>query len=306
MIWDTPKEISNQEVQYQFPRGIRLTIKREDKIHPFVSGNKFRKLKYNVAQAIHLGKHTLLTFGGAYSNHIAAVAAVGRLEGMKTIGIIRGEELQGQALNSQTLLRAQKDGMKFRFVSMELYRLKATSGFLNELNTEFESAYIIPEGGTNEFAVQGCEEILDTEDSVFTHIACSAGTGGTASGIIRVSNDNQRVLVFPAVKGDFLLSDIATYTHKTNWDLITAYHFGGYAKVTDELITFLNEFYVKTGIPLDPVYTGKMVFGIFDMISTLQIPDNAHILAIHTGGLQGIQGMNTYLQQKNRPLINYE
>ncbi|EID76176.1 1-aminocyclopropane-1-carboxylate deaminase/D-cysteine desulfhydrase [Imtechella halotolerans] len=306
MIWDTPKEISNQEVQYQFPRGIRLTIKREDKIHPFVSGNKFRKLKYNVAQAIHLGKHTLLTFGGAYSNHIAAVAAVGRLEGMKTIGIIRGEELQGQALNSQTLLRAQKDGMKFRFVSRELYRLKATSGFLNELNTEFESAYIIPEGGTNEFAVQGCEEILDTEDSVFTHIACSAGTGGTASGIIRVSNDNQRVLVFPAVKGDFLLSDIATYTHKTNWDLITAYHFGGYAKVTDELITFLNEFYVKTGIPLDPVYTGKMVFGIFDMISTLQIPDNAHILAIHTGGLQGIQGMNTYLQQKNRPLINYE
>lgn len=275
MIWDTPKEISNQEVQYQFPRGIRLTIKREDKIHPFVSGNKFRKLKYNVAQAIHLGKHTLLTFGGAYSNHIAAVAAVGRLEGMKTIGIIRGEELQGQALNSQTLLRAQKDGMKFRFVSRELYRLKATSGFLNELNTEFESAYIIPEGGTNEFAVQGCEEILDTEDSVFTHIACSAGTGGTASGIIRVSNDNQRVLVFPAVKGDFLLSDIATYTHKTNWDLITAYHFGGYAKVTDELITFLNEFYVKTGIPLDPVYTGKMVFGIFDMISTLQIPDNA-------------------------------
>lgn len=250
--------------------------------------------------------HTLLTFGGAYSNHIAAVAAVGRLEGMKTIGIIRGEELQGQALNSQTLLRAQKDGMKFRFVSRELYRLKATSGFLNELNTEFESAYIIPEGGTNEFAVQGCEEILDTEDSVFTHIACSAGTGGTASGIIRVSNDNQRVLVFPAVKGDFLLSDIATYTHKTNWDLITAYHFGGYAKVTDELITFLNEFYVKTGIPLDPVYTGKMVFGIFDMISTLQIPDNAHILAIHTGGLQGIQGMNTYLQQKNRPLINYE
>lgn len=169
-----------------------------------------------------------------------------------------------------------------------------------------KSAYIIPEGGTNEFAVQGCEEILDTEDSVFTHIACSAGTGGTASGIIRVSNDNQRVLVFPAVKGDFLLSDIATYTHKTNWDLITAYHFGGYAKVTDELITFLNEFYVKTGIPLDPVYTGKMVFGIFDMISTLQIPDNAHILAIHTGGLQGIQGMNTYLQQKNRPLINYE
>lgn len=272
MIWDTPKEISNQEVQYQFPRGIRLTIKREDKIHPFVSGNKFRKLKYNVAQAIHLGKHTLLTFGGAYSNHIAAVAAVGRLEGMKTIGIIRGEELQGQALNSQTLLRAQKDGMKFRFVSRELYRLKATSGFLNELNTEFESAYIIPEGGTNEFAVQGCEEILDTEDSVFTHIACSAGTGGTASGIIRVSNDNQRVLVFPAVKGDFLLSDIATYTHKTNWDLITAYHFGGYAKVTDELITFLNEFYVKTGIPLDPVYTGKMVFGIFDMISTLQNP----------------------------------
>ena len=306
MIWDTPNGISNQEVQYQFPRGIRVTIKREDKIHPFVSGNKFRKLKYNVAQAIHLGKHTLLTFGGAYSNHIAAVAAVGRLEGMKTIGIIRGEELQGQALNSQTLLRAQKDGMKFRFVSRELYRLKATSGFLNELNTEFESAYIIPEGGTNEFAVQGCEEILDTEDSVFTHIACSAGTGGTASGIIRVSNDNQRVLVFPAVKGDFLLSDIATYTHKTNWDLITAYHFGGYAKVTDELITFLNEFYVKTGIPLDPVYTGKMVFGIFDMISTLQIPDNAHILAIHTGGLQGIQGMNTYLQQKNRPLINYE
>lgn len=273
-------------------------MKREDLIHPFVSGNKFRKLKYNLLQAKTENQSTLLTFGGAYSNHIAAVAYAGKEKGFQTIGIIRGDELGEKIESNPTLKFAQECGMQFEFVSREDYRLKTDSAFFEQLENKFGSFYFIPEGGTNAFAIKGCEEILTQEDGIFDYVACAIGTGGTISGIINSAFRYQKILGFPALKGDFLQDEIRNFVQNENWELITEYHFGGYAKVNDELIAFINWFFEQTQIPLDPVYTGKMVFGVFDLINKNYFPENSKILLIHTGGLQGIQGMNLKLKQK--------
>lgn len=273
-------------------------MKREDLIHPFVSGNKFRKLKYNLLQAKTENQSTLLTFGGAYSNHIAAVAYAGKEKGFQTIGIIRGDELGDKIESNPTLKFAQECGMQFQFVSREDYRLKTDSAFLEQLENKFGSFYLIPEGGTNAFAIKGCEEILTQEDGIFDYVACAIGTGGTISGIINSAFRYQKILGFPALKGDFLQDEIRNFVQNENWELITEYHFGGYAKVNDELIAFINWFFEQTQIPLDPVYTGKMVFGVFDLINKNYFPENSKILLIHTGGLQGIHGMNLKLKQK--------
>ena len=273
-------------------------MKREDLIHPFVSGNKFRKLKYNLLQAKTENQSTLLTFGGAYSNHIAAVAYAGKEKGFQTIGIIRGDELGDKIESNPTLKFAQECGMQFEFVSREDYRLKTDSAFFEQLENKFGSFYLIPEGGTNAFAINGCEEILTQEDGIFDYVACAIGTGGTISGIINSAFRYQKILGFPALKGDFLQDEIRNFVQNENWELITEYHFGGYAKVNDELIAFINWFFEQTQIPLDPVYTGKMVFGVFDLINKNYFPENSKILLIHTGGLQGIQGMNLKLKQK--------
>ena len=273
-------------------------MKREDLIHPFVSGNKFRKLKYNLLQAKTENQSTLLTFGGAYSNHIAAVAYAGKEKGFQTIGIIRGDELGDKIESNPTLKFAQECGMQFEFVSREDYRLKTDAAFLEQLENKFGSFYLIPEGGTNAFAIKGCEEILTQEDGIFDYVACAIGTGGTISGIINSAFRYQKILGFPALKGDFLQDEIRNFAHKNNWELITEYHFGGYAKVNDQLIAFINWFFEQTQIPLDPVYTGKMVFGVFDLINKNYFPENSKILLIHTGGLQGIYGMNLKLKQK--------
>ncbi|QLE00594.1 1-aminocyclopropane-1-carboxylate deaminase/D-cysteine desulfhydrase [Galbibacter sp. BG1] len=282
---------------------VRLFIKREDLIHPFVSGNKFRKLKFNIAEAQKLQKKTLLTFGGAYSNHIAATAYAGYENGLQTIGVIRGEELEEKWENNATLSFAQKHGMKLYFETRSNYRKKETSENLKKLQALFGDFYLIPEGGTNLNAVRGCEEILSFEEYHFNYICCAVGTGGTIAGLINCSQPRQQVLGFPALKGDFLPTEIRKFAHDDNWKLNTDYHFGGYAKVNTELITFINEFKQKTGIPLDPVYTGKMMFGILDLIKSGYFNEKTEILAIHTGGLQGISGMNKRLKQKNLPLI---
>jgi 1-aminocyclopropane-1-carboxylate deaminase len=292
----------NQPVSLQLPYNIRLTVKREDLLHPHISGNKLRKLKYNLLQAQKEHKETLLTFGGAYSNHIAATAAAGSEYGLNTIGIIRGEELAVKNGSNPTLTFAQECGMKLEFVSREEYNRKTHQDFIDNLKADYGDFYVVPEGGTNSLAVKGCEEILDKEDVEFTHIACAVGTGGTVSGLINSALPHQKVLGFPALKAD-LSDDIRKFAQQENWQLVTDYHFGGYGKVTTELIMFINEFNEKTGIPLDPVYTGKMVFGVMDMISRGSFPENANILAIHTGGLQGVAGMNKLLLKKNLPLI---
>jgi 1-aminocyclopropane-1-carboxylate deaminase len=294
----------NQSIAIDLPKGISLVIKREDLIHPFVSGNKFRKLKYNLLQAKAENQTTLLTFGGAYSNHIAAVAYAGKENGFQTIGIIRGDELADKIASNPTLKFAQECGMQLEFVSREAYRLKTEAAFLEQLEEQYGSFYLVPEGGTNAFAIKGCEEILTNEDTVFDYIGCAIGTGGTISGIINSALSHQKVLGFPALKGEFLQDEIRNFVHNDNWELITDYHFGGYAKVNDELIAFINWFFEQTQIPLDPVYTGKMVFGIFDLITKNYFPENSKILLIHTGGLQGIQGMNMKLINKGLPIIN--
>jgi len=293
----------NQLIEMSNNFGVELYLKREDKIHPFISGNKYRKLKYNLIESQNKKHDTLLTFGGAYSNHIAAVASAGKEFGFKTIGVIRGEELADKISENPTLSVAQNCGMQFKLISREVYRTKTTSSFINTLKNELGNFYMIPEGGTNELAVKGCEEIFIEEDKTFDIICCPVGTGGTISGLINASEPNQKILGFAALKGDFLQKEIGKFTAKSNWELVTDYHFGGYAKINSTLVEFINRFKQEYNIPLDPIYTGKMMFGIFDLIKKGYFKKGAKILAIHTGGLQGIDGMNIKLKQKNLPLI---
>ena len=296
----------NQKITYELPNGISLEIKREDLLHPFISGNKFRKLKYNLLQAKAENQETVLTFGGAYSNHIAAVAYAGKEQGFNTIGVIRGEELTSKIAENPTLQFAQECGMQFEFVTREAYRLKTEPDFIVNLEQKFGSFYLVPEGGTNEYAIKGCEEILTEEDAKFDFVCCAVGTGGTISGIINSALPHQKVLGFPALKGDFLRDEIRKFAANKNWELLTDYHFGGYGKVNEELVQFINKFYEQTQVPLDPIYTGKMVFGVLDLIQKNYFPNNAKILLIHTGGLQGIEGMNLLLKNKNKTLIKVQ
>lgn len=278
----------NQKIDYQNDYGIELYIKREDVLHDEISGNKFRKLRYNLEEAKRQGKSRLMTFGGAYSNHIAAVAAAGRDYGFETIGVIRGDELALKYQENPTLKKAEEDGMQFYFATRTQYRDKMNVAFLEKLQQQFGDFYVIPEGGTNHLAVKGCEEILTEEDEVFDFICCAVGTGGTISGIINSLQSHQKALGFPALKGGFLFDDIRPYVKNQQWDLILDYHFGGYAKVSDELRLFIKEFNQKYLITLEPIYTGKMVFGVLDLISKGKFPEKSKILIIHTGGLQGL------------------
>ena len=268
---------------------IRLFVKRIDKVHPFISGNKWYKLKYNLKAAKEKGFKTILTFGGAYSNHIAATAFAAQEKGFKSIGIIRGEEYL--PLNS-TLSFVVESGMELHYVSRTDYREKTTPDFLEKLKVQFGSFYFIPEGGTNELAIQGTAEILEANDSQ-DYICCAVGTGGTISGIVNSSVAKQKVLGFSAIKGsEQLEKDISIWTNKENWKLLNNYHFGGYTKISDELIEFITSFNKEHNIPLDAIYSGKMLFGILDLVKQDYFPKGSSILAIHTGGLQGNKGMN--------------
>ena len=293
----------NQLISAAFPNNISLYIKREDLLHPIISGNKFRKLKYNLETAKKQNQKVLLTFGGAFSNHIVAVAGAGETFGFETVGIIRGEELHDKISENPSLLQAQQLGMKFVFISREQYRLKEAADFIEKLRKDYGEFYLLPEGGTNALAIKGCEEIITDLDFEFTHICASVGTGGTITGIINSSADNQKIIGFSSLKGDFLQNDIAKFANKQNWSLNCDYHFGGYGKITDELIDFINNFYLEHHVHLDPIYTGKMMFGIMNLIENNYFPPNSKILAIHTGGLQGIAGMNKALEKKGKTKI---
>jgi len=295
----------NQKINIEQPNNIEIYIKREDLLHPYISGNKFRKLKYNVQKAIEIGSELLITFGGAYSNHILATAAAGKEYGIATLGVIRGEELESKVSENPTLSLANEFGMQFLFVSREVYSKKEEASFIEDLIKKYKKSYILPEGGTNDLAIKGCEEILIEEDASFDYVCCAVGTGGTISGIINTSKEHQKIIGFSALKGDFLSDVIRKFVSKSNWYINNEYHFGGYGKVTNELITFLNNFYNSTSIPLDPIYTGKMVYGIFDMIQKNKFPENSKILLIHTGGLQGIKGINKVRLEKNKELLIY-
>ena len=305
------QKIITQNQQIHLPileeKKVELFVKREDKIHPYVSGNKFRKLKYNLVEAKHKKKDTLLTFGGAFSNHIVATAVAAKLEGLQSVGIIRGEELgfdlEKTLQQNATLQKAHENGMKFYFISRENYRQKSSEVFVTKLKEKFGDFYLIPEGGTNSLAIKGCEEILSKKDDTFDYICSAVGTGGTISGLINASKGGQKIIGFPALKGNFLQKEIQKYTSKSNWELNIDYHFGGYAKYSPELIAFINEFSLKTKILLDPIYTGKLIFGILDLVKKNTFSEGTKILAVHTGGLQGIEGFNQKLKQKNQEVI---
>ncbi|WP_347453033.1 pyridoxal-phosphate dependent enzyme [Acinetobacter thermotolerans] len=266
--------------------GMPVTIRRLDLVHPKISGNKFFKLKYNFLETQRLGYQKLLTFGGAYSNHIAATAFAAHEFGFASVGIIRGEELKNKSFNP-TLQTAQDFGMQLHFVSREDYRRKQHPEFLAELQQQFPEHYVIPEGGTNSLAIRGCKEILKPTDAEFDVICCAVGTGGTIAGLIEASQDHQQVLGFSALKGSFLNDDVAKLTSKRNWQIIDDYCCGGYAKTTSELLQFIQDFEAEHGIPLEQVYTGKMLMGLTDLIQKGHFPAGSKILVIHTGGLQG-------------------
>ena len=271
---------------------VRLFIKRIDKIHPFVSGNKWFKLKYNLLEAKKQGLNTLLTFGGAYSNHIAATAFAAHEKGLKSIGIIRGEE--HLPLNT-TLRFAIENGMKLHYVSRNYYKEKTSADFLEKLNVHFGDFYLIPEGGSNELAIKGATEILDSNDNQ-DYICCAVGTGGSIAGIINGSNDKQTVIGFPAIKGfEQLEKEINNWTNATNYKFINEYVGNGYAKINKDLVAFINEFNALHNIPLDAIYNGKMFKGVLDLVSKDYFPKGSSILAIHTGGLQGNKGMSERL-----------
>lgn len=284
-------------------RSLAVFIKRDDLLclndNNAFSGNKWRKLKYNLLEARRLNHTSLLTFGGAYSNHLAAVAEAGQLFDFQTIGIIRGEETL--PLNP-TLQYCSNNGMLLHYVDRQQYRHKDDSAFINTLNEKFGKFYLVPEGGTNVLAIKGVAEIIPEVESQlqvlpdFVAVAC--GTGGTLAGVIAGLDGHSQALGISVLKGDFLQQDITQHLlnynnkHYNNWHLQTDYPFGGYAKFTPELIQFINYFKKNYTIPLDPIYTGKLMFALFDLIQKDFFPPGSTILAIHTGGLQGIAGFN--------------
>ncbi|AZA58365.1 1-aminocyclopropane-1-carboxylate deaminase/D-cysteine desulfhydrase [Chryseobacterium shandongense] len=301
MILQFPtQKIPIQEIPVD--KKLKLFIKREDLVHPQIAGNKYWKLFFNINNYLAQNpvKPYIITFGGAFSNHIAAVSAVGNLAGIPTLGIIRGEELKDKWRENPTLVFARKNGMNLQFVTREEYRYKEK---LTEfLQKEFQNALIISEGGTNEEAVEGVKMMLNNETKDFDYLCTAVGTGGTISGISKFCEENQKVIGFKAVMDNSLEETIGKLTPRKNFNLIDS-SIGGYGKIKDENIRFINDFKMNYGIPLEPIYTGKMMQKVFEMIEEGYFPENSKILCFHTGGLQGIEGANLLLEKQNRNLI---
>lgn len=253
---------------------------RLDLIDPEVSGNKWFKLKYNLAKAREQGKSTILTFGGAFSNHIAASAEACKKEGFKSIGIIRGDE---SSQDNVTLFRANQLGMQLLFVSREAYRKKEEPDYLQSLGERFPDAYIIPEGGDNALGQQGCEEILSDATNSFSHIFCAYGTGTTFKGIAKALKPQQSLTGINVLKYDAIDDSPAS-------EIINDYHLGGYAKHTQDLLDFKNWFENTFRIALDYVYTAKVCYAVFDLIKQGKLKKEDKALIIHSGGLQGNAG----------------
>ncbi|HEY9489319.1 MAG TPA: pyridoxal-phosphate dependent enzyme [Chryseosolibacter sp.] len=269
--------------------GVKLLVKREDLNHAAVSGNKWWKLKYNLEEALHQGHDTLLTFGGAYSNHLYATAAAAKILKLKSIGIIRGEETL--PLNS-TLQFSSDQGMKLHYISRQAYRDKEELSFLKTLHENFGNFYLIPEGGTNALALKGCEEFGSLISQIPADYVClPVGTGGTMGGILRSIGHLKTVIGFAVLKnGAFLEEKIFEYSGGSNqahWKLMTEYAYGGYGKRNATVTEFIETFRGYTDVPLDFVYTGKMMCAVFDLIEKGYFERGKTILAIHTGGLQG-------------------
>lgn len=276
------------------PVPIRLYLKRDDLLHPLVSGNKWRKLKYNLLEAERLGLNTLLTFGGAYSNHLHATAAAGRVFGFETVGVVRGDELAGKPLNA-TLMFCREQGMTLHFVDRTTYLRADDPAFRADLQLQYGPCYVLPEGGTNALAVQGTAEIMpELVEQLGTRphtVACAVGTGGTLTGLIQSAPSSVQVLGVSALKvpahQNVQFAGLPA-TLPPNVSIQTGYHQGGYARTTPELLQFMRDFGRRTGILLEQVYTGKLLFALYDLARNGYFPHQALVVAIHTGGLQGV------------------
>lgn len=276
---------------------VSVFIKRDDLIHPLISGNKWRKLKYNIIEA---GSRDLLTFGGAFSNHIAASAAYCHYIGKRSIGIIRGEKVS--PLNP-TLTLAAENGMILDFISRSSYKEKSDAPFLESLSLKYKDPFIVPEGGANALGIKGCTELVKEIDLSFDYILSAVGTGATIAGIALGLQKDQKVVGISVLKGAYsLLKEIKEYVSSDNnpedvnkamnsIDLLHDYHFGGYAKIENELIEFMKSFYTDYAIKTDPIYSGKSLFALFDLIQKNYFKENSTIVFYHCGGLQGIEGM---------------
>ena len=284
---------------------VELWLKRDDLIHEEISGNKWRKLKLNIEKA-KAGKYDgILTFGGAYSNHISATAAAGKALGIVTIGIIRGEELHAES--NETLRNAAANGMQLVFVTREEYSWRYEKDYEYSLRNRFGNVLVIGEGGANFHGVMGCTEIVAELDNEPDYFILPAGTGTTAAGILMAAEKAKVIAVPVFKKGDFIRDEIRELLYYAGLDdetieeklaqlkLATDYHFGGYGKFTPELIAFLNETHKKTGIELDQIYTGKMFYTLCDWVNKGLIAPESSVVAIHTGGLQGTSSIREQL-----------
>ncbi|MGW1074329.1 1-aminocyclopropane-1-carboxylate deaminase/D-cysteine desulfhydrase [Streptomyces sp. NPDC002537] len=266
-------------------RGVRLLLKRDDLIHPELPGNKWRKLEPNLRAAAEAGHRTLLTFGGAYSNHLRATAAAGRLLGFATIGIVRGEELADRPLN-RSLARCAADGMRLRFVDRGTYRRKAEPGVLAALAGD---SFVIPEGGSNAAAARGCAELGRELRGTTDTVAIACGTGGTLAGLAAGLSPAQRAIGFPVLKGGFLGAETARLQEEAfggprgDWRLDERFHCGGYARVPQELLSFAEDFEARHGVPLERLYVAKMLYGLTALASEGAFARGTMVTAVVTG-----------------------
>ncbi len=284
--------------------GLSWKVLRDDSIDANLSGNKYRKLKYNLIEAASLGHHQLLTFGGAYSNHIYALAAAASQFGFSSVGIIRGELVPGLNIRGElvpglnpTLRAAEKFGMHLQSMSREDYKARMDADKIRQFQQDYGDFYLVPDGGTNTFAIRGCTELTQYIPDDVDHCTLCCGTGGTMAGFVAGMQGKKHILGFPVLKGGMFLQEhikslLMEYQQSVydNWALIPDYHFGGYARHDIVLVDFMNWFYDHTGIPTDPVYTGKMFYGVYDLIAKGYFKTGSTILSIHSGGLQGNAG----------------
>jgi 1-aminocyclopropane-1-carboxylate deaminase len=298
-----------QEINVQSfeKRGISLYIKRDDLIDPEISGNKWRKLKYNITLCNSKMKDGVLTFGGAYSNHLVATAAACEKANLRAVGFVRGEELNSES--NPTLKRCAELGMELKFISREEYAMRNDKGYHETLGADYPSLQLVPEGGANYYGMIGCQEILSEINTEFDHIFLAQGTTTTSCGIAFGVNSNQKVHVVPALKGYDSLEEMKSLFAKTGIDKETISdlmervvvhpnaHCGGYAKFTPELIEFIREFNQKYEVKLDPIYTGKAMFELMRQLESSEF-DNSKVLFLHTGGLQGVSGVEKKLGEK--------
>jgi 1-aminocyclopropane-1-carboxylate deaminase/D-cysteine desulfhydrase-like pyridoxal-dependent ACC family enzyme len=304
------KSITQKVILPDGNKSVEVYLQRDDLIHPLIGGNKYYKMKYNLLEAKKNNYDTILTFGGAFSNHIYAVSAAANLFGFKSIGIIRGEEYY--PLNP-TLQFAVNNRMKLHYLDRETYRNRYDQEFRETIAKQFGRVYILPEGGTNELALKGTAEIIKNIKVDYDYLCAPIGSGGTVAGLIMGSDNNKMIIGFSSLKGGEYLSSIiselisnSSNREFDNWMINHEYHFGGFAKINMELFEFVNWFKEKNNVQLDLIYNGKMMYGINELIRQNYFPADSKIVAIHTGGLQGLEGMKSKIEKlyksSNSPL----